>query len=145
MMTPAAIRTLSHLAALHHHSLPMYLSYTRPWTRPGTEGKLDVLQHMITDHQYAVEKIVHVLEETDTTIGLGEFPMEYTDLHDLSLAYLFGLLIETQNKLITEIEAGITQLENDTIAKEVAQECLGMAKGHVENLEEAASSLKVMS
>ncbi|MGY8767659.1 MAG: hypothetical protein ACKVH8_04375 [Pirellulales bacterium] len=144
-MTPVAITTLSRLAALHYHSLPMYLRYTRPWTRPGTEGKLDVLRHMITDHQFAVEKIAHVLEETDATIGLGEFPMEYTDLHDLSIAYLFGVLIESQNKLIAEIQSGISQLENDTIAKEVAQECLGMAKGHVENLEEAASSLKVMS
>jgi hypothetical protein len=65
--------------------------------------------------------------------------MSFTSLHDLSADYLLKLTIERQKKVISAIEKLADMLSSAPYAQAAAREALGEAKGHLENLEEAAA------
>ena len=70
----------------------------------------------------------------------GEFPIEFTGLHDLSAAYLLGIIIDHQEKDIAAIQDCVNQLEADPFAQALAEESLGAAKGHLDSLQELVAT-----
>ena len=62
--------------------------------------------------------------------------MEFTSLHDLSLDYLLGKLVQHQEETIREIDRCVGQLQTIPTIQAIAQEALGEAKGHLDSLRE---------
>jgi hypothetical protein len=68
----------------------------------------------------------------------GEFPIEYTDSHDLSIDYLVQQAIDSQKQDIADLTRCVEALRLAPSAQSLASETLGMAKGNLETLEELA-------
>src|SRR5262249_38135778 len=119
-----------------YRSLPMYLADAVPWVHPGDEHAKHVLNHVVADYRMYSGRIVELLSQRRQSFGFGEYPMVYTDTHDLSLDYLLNELVDYQKQDIQAIERCVTELSADGAGRNLAEEILGNAKGHLESLEE---------
>ena len=131
------IDLLNRLLAIHYRSLPMYLSHALPWQKRGEERAAETLSDIVADQQELCSRFAAEIEKRDGTIETGEFPTEYTDVHFLSLEYLLGRLIDAVKADLAQIEA-CTTAANEVI-KPLAEEALGVAKGHLDSLQELAA------
>jgi hypothetical protein len=136
MSPPSTTEILNRLLVLHARSLPMYLSYAPPHRLSRDPRAQAVLEQLVADQQRTVDRLATIILESGGTIDHGEFPMAFTSLHDLSLPYLLKLLIERQAKTITACQRLADALALAPYAQAAAQEAVGEAKGHLENLQE---------
>lgn len=136
-MKSANVRAiLSRVLATQTHSLPRYLQYAAPWLHQGDERASAVLQLVSADQQRLAERIADYLLAHFGRVDSGEFPMEFTSMHDLSLDYLMQHLTDYQRTVIRRLEQCAQALSADSAAQALAQEALGAAKGHLESIEE---------
>ncbi|MCC9607655.1 hypothetical protein LOC68_11645 [Blastopirellula sp. JC732] len=141
MISSPTARLLNQLAALHRNSLHSYLSYTHPWAGYQDDDAVEVLRQIAHDHQYVVDKIMTQLEATGQDEHLGNFPMDYTGLHDLSIQYLVKRSLRFQKGFVKRLEDLVDELPDEPLPRALAEEALGLAKGHLKNLEETAIDL----
>ena len=142
MSKQGVYQALNRLLTVIERSLPLYLSYTTPWTREGDDKATAALKHIVGDQQQLAGRIADVILEMGP-IDLGEYPIEFYDLHDLSLEFLLTKLVEYQKKSVAKLERIAPELQEDRVAGALAEEALGAARGHLETLEELVSKLKV--
>lgn len=127
-------RVLSILA----RSFPMYLKFARPYRHSGDEQSMETLEHVVADQEAMVERIATFIYDSESDPpNLGEFPMEYTDVHDLGLDYLLKMAVDYQRRDVADLEDCAARLRMAPTAKALAEEALGAAKGHLESLEES--------
>lgn len=126
---------LNRLSVIHSRSLPIYLSYAAPWAAE-SNGAADTLNAIVADQLRIADRIGEMILDSNGEVDPGAFPMRYTSLHDLSLNFLLNKLIEQQMRDILAIEQCSSQLATAPLAKAVAEEALGAAKGHLESLKE---------
>ena len=127
---------LAQLMAIVAKSFPQYVRYSRPYVPPGRENVMETLELIARDQDGLAERIGHMLTELGAPLRTGEFPMEYTDTHDLGIDYQIDSAIEYQQQDIESIQQLIAELQPFPAAKTLAEESLGMAKGHLEALQE---------
>jgi hypothetical protein len=127
---------LAQLMAIVAKSFPQYLRYSRPYVPPGRENIMDTLESIARDQDVLTERIGHMLTDMGAPLRTGEFPMEYTDTHDLGIDYQLTSAIGYQQQDIDSIQQLIGQLQPFPAVKVLAEEALGMAKGHLEALQE---------
>ncbi|MBI3465991.1 MAG: hypothetical protein HY000_23500 [Planctomycetes bacterium] len=135
---PDSIAILNRLLTLHCRSLPMYLADARPHVGAGEEPARQTLAQIVRDQQALSQRIAALILDRRGMLDTGGFPMEFTDTHMLDLEFLVRELIRHQRQDIAAIERCIAVLGADREARELAEECLGTAKGHLESLEELA-------
>jgi hypothetical protein len=128
--------SLHRLLVILYRSLPMYLSSAAPWTHRGDERAAKLLHHIVADQKRYTQKIVELLFDRRQTLSFGDFPMVFTDTHDLSLDYLVNEMIFYQNQDVAAIGQCINELRMDLPARALAEEILGNALGHLQSLEE---------
>ena len=133
------VRVLNQLLAIHGSSLPMYLVSAPPHRQHGDERIWDALRHVMDDQQTMIDKLADHIEQADGTPNHGEFSMEFTGMHDLSMEHILQTVIDRQKCEIEWIEYLSGLIESDPTAKALAQEALGAAKAHVQSLEECSS------
>lgn len=136
MSPPSTIEILNRLLVLHERSLPMYLSYAPPADLARNVKAKAVLDQIVTDQKRTIDRLATLVLDSGGTVDYGEFPMSFTSLHDLSLAYLLKQLIERQEKFVFACERLADQLATAPFAQAAAREALGEAKGHLDNLRE---------
>ncbi|HEY2893162.1 MAG TPA: hypothetical protein VGJ16_03085 [Pirellulales bacterium] len=129
---------LNQLLTVLYRSLPMYLDYACPWTHRGDEKALATLRNIVADQKQLSTRVAQAVMAIGPT-EIGEFPIEFLDMHDLSLDFLIKKLIEYQKQDIAALEKCAGQLVTDRKAAALAEEALGAARGHLESLEELAS------
>lgn len=134
------VRILNQLLAIHGSSLPMYLMSARPHRQYGDERVWEALRNVMEDQQTMIDKLAEYVESHDGTPNHGEFPMDFTGMHDLSMDHILKTVIERQKCEIEWIEHFAGMIESDPTAKALAQEALGAAKAHVQSLEECQSA-----
>ena len=127
---------LNRLVAMHNCSLPAYLTYAAPAWHRGDEAAKDTLRSVAADQRDTSERLASMVTENDGVVDNGEFPIYYTGYHDLSFDFLLGEIIKEQKEDLVQIEAVVAQLGLVPLAKALAEETLGAAKGHLESLEE---------
>ena len=127
---------LNRLLAIESRSFPQYLQYSRPHIPPGRSDLLEVIDSIVVDQNGLADRVSQMLIDSHLPLRTGEFPMEFTDLHDLDLAYLMSPAIEYQKQDIQDIGAIVEQATMAPAVKSLAEEALGMAKGHLDNLQE---------
>ena len=136
MSSANTIEALNHLLVLHHRSFPQYLTYAKPWVSPEGAEAWQVVEQIAKDHAEIEQRITEMLDEEGQSPELGNFPLLFADLHDLSVDFLLNYLIAFQRQLIGEVEPIVDQLALAPFSRALAAESLGMAKGHLELLEE---------
>lgn len=136
MLQPATIAVLNRLLAIVGRSFPQYLQYSRPYVPAGRDNVVETLSSIVTDQHVLADRITQMLIDAEAPIRTGEFPMEFTDAHDLGIDYLVNMAIAYQEQDVQSISQLVEQLSGAPAAKALAEEALGMAKGHLELLRE---------
>ncbi|MBC8355632.1 MAG: hypothetical protein H8E66_26945 [Planctomycetes bacterium] len=129
-------RLLNRLVAMHNCSLPAYLTYAAPAWHRGEETAKETLRLMAADQRDTSDRLAEMVTEGGGVVDNGEFPIYYTGYHDLSFDFLLNEIIKEQKLDIAEIGQVVEQLSLVPMAKALAEETLGAAKGHLESLEE---------
>lgn len=144
MNQPSTNALLNRLLAILCRSFPQYLQYSRPYVPPGRLALMETISAVVSDQNGLIDRIGHLLEDTYSAARRGEFPMEFTDLHDLSIDFLIGSAVSYQEQDVAKIAEIVEELRLAPAAQSLAEEALGMAKGHLDSLREllpaAASS-----
>jgi hypothetical protein len=135
MSRAESIELLNRLFVLIYRSLPMYLESAMPWVHQGDEDSATTLRNIIQDQKDLYRRIGETILDLGSSVDTGEFPMDYTGLHDLSLDYLLPYLVEEQRRLIGEAEGIAQQAAGLPDARRLAEEALGSARAHLESLE----------
>jgi len=129
---------LNRLLTILYRSLPLYLDYACPWTYRGDEKAVATLRNIVAGQKQLSTRVAQAVMALGPT-EIGEFPIEFLDMHDLSLDFLVKKLIEYQKKDIAALEQCAAELAPDRKASALADEALGAARGHLESLEDLAS------
>lgn len=127
---------LTQLLGIVAKSFPQYLRYSRPYIPPGRENVMETLEGIANDQDVLADRISQMITDVGAPLRTGEFPMEYTDTHDLGIDYQIAAAVEYQQQDIDSIRQIVDGLGDFPAAKALAEETLGMAKGHLESLEE---------
>ena len=125
---------LTRLMAIHHRSLPMYLSFAPPWRAYGQEEAERVMQRIVSNQKRMVDRLGEMILDNGGTVSYGEFPMRFTAYHDVSFDHLLKILLERQQKEVSVIERYADMLAGSPMAHALAQEALGESKAHLDML-----------
>jgi hypothetical protein len=136
MMTLDAIRHLNRLLAIHCRSFVQYLRWSRPYVPPGHEDELETLEAIAQDQDAMSERISKMIVDGGALPLTGEFPMEFTDLHDLDLNFLIAAAVRYQDYDLSAVQEVVNGLQGAPAARALAEEALGMSKGHLDSLRE---------
>ena len=136
----STVQILNRLVALHGSSLPMYLASAPPHKQLGDEDAWEAIQLVIEDQKLMIDKIADYVESLDGVPNMGEFPMEFTGLHDLSMDFILQKALDRQKREVALIEQISAELEAGSQARALSQEALGAAKAHVQSFEECIAA-----
>ncbi len=136
MMTADAIRLINRLLAIHCRSFVQYLRWSKPYVSPGHEEELDTLAAVAADQDALAERISRLVIDSGALPRSGEFPMEFTDLHDLDLDFLIAAAVRYQEDDLASIQQIVNALASAPAGRAIAEEALGMSKGHLDSLRE---------
>lgn len=133
-LTPVEI--LNQLLAIHLRSLPVYLASAPPWTPTPDSPALTTLRHIAQDQLLMADRIGKVILEQGGTIAGSEFPMEFTDLHDLSIDFLMPQVKSRLERELEFIRRCAEELRPYPAPRAIAEEAAGAALGHLDSLRE---------
>ena len=103
------VEILNQLLALHTRSLPTYLLSAKPWVaNEDAEAALAVLEQIAADQQLMAGRIVSVIRDEGGTPARSEFPINFTDMNDLSMDYIMA---EVQSRQGFSIPDGTPTLQ----------------------------------
>jgi hypothetical protein len=131
-------QALNRLLTILYRSLPMYLTYAHPWTHRGDEKALAILRHIADEQQQMASRIAQHILDHHGPIETGEYPIDFLDMHDLSLDFLITRLVQFQKNDVAAIEQCVAQLKADRQSAALAEEALGASRAQLETLEELA-------
>ncbi|MGH7138990.1 MAG: hypothetical protein ACREHD_24860 [Pirellulales bacterium] len=129
------IDLLNELFGIEYRSFPMYLIDASPWTHHGDEKATETLHNIVADQKMMVQRIGEFIFDAGGRVETGEYPMEFTDTHFLSLDFLLKELLRYQRQDVAAIERIVSQLGEARAARELAEETLGMERAHLEAIE----------
>ncbi len=137
MYSDATREALNRLWIIHNFSLPSYLNYAPPrWDEEdGVAARL--LDNIVRDQQQLADRIGKMVIKYGGELAMGRYPYRFTSLHDLSSPYLWAELLRYQRQTVDAIENLMTQLPTASIAQALAEECLGVAKAHLDSMRES--------
>jgi hypothetical protein len=136
------IAVLLRLLRLLLRSLANYLRDARPWYLAEHQGAWDAVPRLAADQQRYARRVAQALLALGTRPEPGPFPLRFTAVHDLSLAYLLEALVAEQRQAVAEIAQCVAALAAILPLRELAEEILGNAQGHLEILEAALHEVK---
>ncbi len=139
METTLTLEVLNQLLVIHSSSFLVYLAQASPWIRSSNQNAVETLRRIVDDQRAMIDRLSESILDLDGTPERGEFPMEFTSYNDLSLEYVVRLAVEHQRADTTSIEQCVEYLRSRGAACPLAEEALGLAKGHLETLEELAA------
>jgi hypothetical protein len=136
MPTPDTIEILNRVLVLVTRSFPQYLRYARPYIPPGRDNVLNTVNEIVTAQDRLAERIGRYISDSGGLPDAGQFPIEFTDTHDLAIDFLIREAIGYQREDIVNLQQCVDALRLSPAAQSMAAEALGMAKGHLQSLEE---------
>ena len=135
-MKADTIYWLNRLLAIHCKSFPQYMRWSRPHVPAGRGEELESVEAIALDQDAMGDRISRMIIDGHALPRSGEFPMEFTDLHDLDVDYCLRLAAKYQEQDVATIQGLVERLQTAPSAKAIAEEALGMAKGHLDTLRE---------
>lgn len=86
-------------------SLLQYVGEAWPWTPEDEARARETIESLVARQSDAVGRLTEFLDRRNWPIDFGLYPVEYTDLHYVSLDFLMKQLIQNADELVTEIDA----------------------------------------
>lgn len=139
-MKQETVQLLNQLLAILCRSFPQYMTWARPYVPAHRKEVLEAIEDLVAQQESVAERISQMLVDADALPRTGEFPMEFTDMHDLGIDYLLSAAVEYQEQDIAAISNLVDELRTTPAAKAIAEEALGMSRGHLETLLELRES-----
>ena len=136
MSSAESIAVLNRVLAAMLRSFPQYVRWSRPWVPPGHDRELEALERIVTEQEAFAERVFEAIDELGGLPDTGEFPMEFTDTHDLSIDYLVLEAIDNGRQDVAELAALAATAGLAPRAEPLVREAAGMAKRHLESLEQ---------
>ena len=133
------VHILNRVLAVLCKSFPQYIMYSRPYIPRSRQQVLDTFGDIASDQTMLAERISQLVFDLNGLAQMGAFPMEFTDTHDLSVDHLLREAIRYQREDIAQLQACRDELTTAATAHALVEEAVGMAKGHLESLEELPS------
>jgi bacterioferritin (cytochrome b1) len=138
MPATASISVLNTVLAVALRSFPQYLRWSRPWIPPGHEHELTALEKIVTEQDAFADRIFEAIDDLGGLPDTGEFPMDFTDTHDLSLDYMLREAVGYGRQDVANLEAAAATPNLSPQAEPLAHEALNMAKRHLATIEALA-------
>lgn len=129
------IEELNRLLEIEYRSFPTYLADASPWTSQHDDKAVEALKNIVADQRVISQRIGELILDLGGRIEPGEYPLQFTDTHFLSLDYLLKELQYYQRQDIADIERIVARLVGEREAKELAEEALGAERAHLEAIE----------
>lgn len=120
-----------------HRSLLQYAAEASPWASEDDEAAQAQLLSLAKDQEESVEKMVSFLRSRKQLIDFGVYPQEYTSLHFVGLDYFLARLKESQQELVSELEAAVGQVAGDLEAVQLIETAIAGNKEILRSLGEA--------
>jgi hypothetical protein len=130
------IDILNRVLVLIERSFPQYLRFARPYVPPGRENVMQTVEEIVSGQDALAERISEYIFQSGGLPDHGKFPIEFTDTHDLEISFLIREAIGYQQEDVANLERCVESLRPEPAAQSLAAEALGMAKGHLESLQE---------
>lgn len=140
MHSNCTCEALTRLWMIHNYSLASYLDYAPPCWKDEDGAAAQVLRDVVADQKRMGDRIGTMVVGCDGDLKLGHFPSRFNTLHDLSAQFMWDELQRYQLRTIDAIEKLIPQFPRASIAEALAQECLGVAKAHLDSIREVSES-----
>jgi len=135
MSAADSITALNRVLGVVLRSFPQYLRWSRPWVPPGHEQVLAALEQIVTDQEAFAERIFDAIDDLVGLPDTGEFPMEFTDTHDLSIDYMMREAVGYGRQDVAELEVAAAMPNVTPQAATLTAEAVNMAKRHLASLE----------
>ena len=139
MSSPETIDVLNRVLAILQRSFTQYMLYARPYIPTGREDVMDTIGEIVAGQDALAERVSQYVFESGGLPDDGKFPIEFTDTHDLAIDFLIQEAIADQKQDIADLQGCVDELRLAPAAQSLAAEALGMAKGHLESLEELSA------
>ncbi len=135
MSSPDTIDTLNRVLEILERSFPQYLRWARPYIPPGREKIMQTIGAIVAGEDALAERVSQQVFESGGLPDHGDFPIEFTDTHDLGIDFLVDEAIDCLKQDIADLQECVDTLRLAPSAQSLASEALGMTKGHLELLE----------
>jgi bacterioferritin (cytochrome b1) len=136
MPSPTPVDLLNQVLAMLRKSFPQYARFSRPYIPPGHEQAW----RMIKDIATAEESLAHQVSDEILSMGglthAGDFPIDFTDTHDLGIDYMVAEAMGYQRQDIAKLETIIEGLKSTPSAHAAVEEILSVARRHLKTLED---------
>ncbi len=129
------IDTLNRVLEILERSFPQYLLWARPYIPAGRTNIMETVETITAGQDTLAERVSQHVFESGGLPDHGDFPIEFTDTHDLDIDFLIAEAIDCLKQDISELEDCVDTLRLSPAAQSLASEALGMTKGHLELLE----------
>ena len=136
MPESAASEILNRVLMILRRSFPQYLRYARPYITPGHERVMPKIEQLATEDDLLAERVSRQVFDMGGLPDSGEFPMEFTDTHDLEIDFLVQEANEYQRNDLAELERNAASPALPAVAKSLIDEAITNAKRHLKVLEE---------
>jgi bacterioferritin (cytochrome b1) len=147
MPSPDTITVLNRVLEILERSFPQYMRYARPYVPPGRESIMQTIEQIVAGQDALAERVSQHIFESSGLPDHGDFPIEYTDTHDLAIDFLLQEAIDCMKQDVADLEECVNALRLAPTSQSLASEALGMNKGHLELLQRqgknGAASTKV--
>jgi len=147
MPSDDTIDTLNRVLEILERSFPQYLRWARPYIPPSRGNVMPTIETIVAGQDALAERVSQHVSESGGLPDHGDFPIEFTDTHDLDIDLLVQEAIDCLQQDIADLEGCVDALRLAPAAQSLASEALGLTKGHRELLEKlpldpAASTLR---
>ncbi len=140
MPSPDTISVLNRVLEILERSFPQYMRYARPYIPPGRENIMQTIEQVVAGQDALAERVSQHIFESSGLPDHGDFPIEFTDAHDLAIDFLLQEAIDCVKEDIGDLEQSVDALRLAPAAQSLASEALGMTKGHLELLQKQATN-----
>lgn len=136
MASSDTIDVLDRVLVILRSSFPQYLQYARPHIPAGRENVMETIEEIVGGQNALASRVSEYIFDSGALPEKARFPIEFTDTHDLEIEFLIEEAIGYQKQDIADLAQCVDELRLSPAAQSLAAEALGMAKGHLESLEE---------
>src|SRR3954466_8247820 len=104
------ISVLNRVLAILERSFPQYMQYARPYIPAGRENIMQTIEQITASEDALAERVARQVFEAGGLPDHGEFPIEYTDTHDLSIDFLVCEAIDCLKQNAGDLQYCVEQL-----------------------------------
>jgi hypothetical protein len=139
MPSSDTINVLNRVLQILERSFPQYMLYARPYVPAGRENIMQTIEQIVAGQDALAERVSQHIFESSGLPDHGDFPIEFTDTHDLGIGFLLQEAIDCTKQSVGDLEQSVDSLRLAPAAQFLASEALGMTKGHLELLQKLAT------